>query len=141
MITMKRQSGFTLIELMIVVAIIGIISMVAFPSYNNYTKKARRSDAQQLMLDTANRQEQYILDTRTYTNTFTNMSVAKEGWDCTGTATKCSNNFYDITITVTATPPGYTITATPKAGSAQADDGVMTLTNAGVKTRGGTTGW
>ncbi len=93
---MKKQIGFTLIELMIVVAIISILAAVAYPSYVNQTKKARRSDAQQLMLDISNREEQYLLDVRAYTNNPTNMSVAKDDWACTPTA--CTNNFYHVTI-------------------------------------------
>jgi type IV pilus assembly protein PilE len=134
---MKKQIGFTLIELMIVVAIIAILAAVAFPQYQSQTKKARRSDAQQLMLDISNREEQYLMDVRAYTNNPTNMSIAKDDWACTTTA--CSNNFYDVTIAVTASPPAFTITATAKGP--QLDDGNLTLTNTGTKTHDGSTGW
>lgn len=136
---MKKQTGFTLIELMIVVTVIGIIALIAVPSYNNQTKKARRSDAQQLMMDVANRQQQYLLDARQYTTSFTALNIAKDGWTCT--AANCSNNFYTVTIAAdnTATPPNFMVTAVP-SGS-QADDGNLTLNSLGAKTRAGTPGW
>jgi type IV pilus assembly protein PilE len=134
---MKKQIGFTLIELMIVVAIISILAAVAYPSYVNQTKKARRSDAQQLMLDISNREEQYLLDVRAYTNNPTNMSIAKEDWACTTTA--CTNDFYDVTIALTSSNTAFTITATAKGP--QLDDGNLTLTHTGTKTHKGATGW
>jgi type IV pilus assembly protein PilE len=130
---MKKQNAFTLIELMIVVAIIAIISAVALPSYNNYTKKARRSQAQQVMLDTASKNEQYLLDARQYTNSFSTLGISvPDGWTCSGTT--CSNSYYSIVVTPdnSATPPTFTITAT--ATGAQEDDGNLTLTSTGTKT-------
>ena len=59
--------GFTLIELMIVVAVISILGAIAYPSYTKYTARARRSDAQQLMQEISLKEGQYILDARTYT--------------------------------------------------------------------------
>lgn len=136
---MKRQTGFTLIELMIVVAIIGIIAMVAVPAYNSQTQKARRSDAQQLLMDVANRQQQYLLDARQYTTSFTTLNITKDGWTCT--AANCSNSFYTVTTAAdnTATPPSFTITAT--AVGTQVDDGNLTLNNLGTRTHAGATGW
>ena len=130
---MKRTSGFTLIELMVTIAIVGIIAAVAFPSYTKYITKARRSAAQQVMLGASNKEEQYILEMRRYTDSFVDMNYSTDDWDCTSTATECSNDFYDITISVTSgPPPGYTITAVPKG--AQADDGNLTLSSTGTKT-------
>ncbi|MEJ2138645.1 MAG: type IV pilin protein [Gammaproteobacteria bacterium] len=60
------QGGFTLVELLIVVVIIGILASVAIPSYQQYVTKAKRSAAQSLMLEIAARQEQYLADNKTY---------------------------------------------------------------------------
>jgi type IV pilus assembly protein PilE len=136
---MKKQTGFTLIELMIVVAVIGLIAMVAIPSYNSQTQKARRSDAQQLMLDIANKQQQYLMDARQYTTSPATLSITKDGWTCS--AANCTNSFYTVTVVANnaATPPTYTITAT--ATGNQVSDGNMTLNNLGAKTLAGNTGW
>lgn len=129
---MKKQAGFTLIELMSVVAVIAILAAVAIPSYQNYVKRAHRTEAQTLMLDIANRQEQYILDQRQYTEDPTAISVTNDAFTCD--ATDCSNNFYDVTIDAdnTASPPNFTITATAKGS--QVSDGNLTLDSTGNKT-------
>ncbi len=130
---MKRTTGFTLIELMVTVAIIGVLAAIAYPSYQNQVTKARRSEAQQLLLGAASKEEQYILEMRAYTDSFVAMNYKADGWDCTSTATECSNSYYDVTIALDAgPPPAYTITATPKGS--QAGDGTLTLNSAGTKT-------
>jgi type IV pilus assembly protein PilE len=136
---MKRQTGFTLIELMIVVAVIALIAMVAIPSYNSQTQKARRSDAQQLMMDIANKQQQYLLDARQFTTSPAALNITKDGWTCT--AANCANSFYTVTIAANnaATPPTFTITAT--ATGNQVSDGNMTLNNLGARTLAGNAGW
>lgn len=129
---MKTIRGFTLIELMIVVAIIAILAAVGYPSYLGSISKARRSDAQQLMLDVVNREEQVMLDIRDYSTDFTVLGITKEDWTCT--AATCVNNFYTVTITPAGPfdPPGYTITAT--ASGPQLSDGNLTIDNTGAKT-------
>ncbi len=131
---MKKHSGFTLIELMIVVAVIGILAAVGYPGYQNYLKKARRAEAQTVMLNTVNREEQYILDQRQYVDSFVSLGVKHENYDCTSVATECTNNWYEITIAVdnAAAPPEYTITA--NAIGDQADDGDLTVDSTGNKT-------
>jgi type IV pilus assembly protein PilE len=138
---MRLQRGLTLVELLIVVAIVGILATIAYPSYQNYTRKSHRSAAQTEMLKIADRQTQYLLDARNYAvgpTALADLSVAIPA---------AVSSRYTITVKNAAdgdtpsTPPSYTVTATPVAGSSQATDGVLTLTHTGVKTHAGTPGW
>jgi type IV pilus assembly protein PilE len=64
----QRQNGFTLIELMIVVAIIGIIAAIALPSYTQYVEKARAADAKSALLSLASAMERFYTENMTYVN-------------------------------------------------------------------------
>jgi type IV pilus assembly protein PilE len=136
-----HSRGFTLIELMIVLAILGALAAFAIPNYRNYNMRANRSAAAQMMLAIQNREEQYMLDARDYHDILgsTGLNMVQEGWTCTtAQATGCSNSFYTVTVTknpVTCTAPCYTVTATPDATKYQATDGTLTLTNTGVRSR------
>lgn len=129
----RSYSGFTLIELMVVVAVIAILVAVGLPSYQSYIIRANRSAAQQFMLGIASRQEQYLLDARTYTATLGagGLGLTPSDWDCTSNAAQCTNSRYTITVAV-PTATTYTITAT--ATGAQVSDGNLMLDNLGTKT-------
>lgn len=130
---MKFKSGFTLVELMIAVAIVGILAVIAYPSYSRYVTKSNRSAAASFMLIVANKQEQYMLDARQYASTLNALNLA--------TPAEVSRN-YTISIVAdnAATPPGYTITATP-IGAQLANDtncANLTLNQTGAKGISGT---
>jgi len=122
---------------MIAVVIVGILAVIAFPSYQDHLRKGRRSAAQSFIIDVAARQQQYLIDARSYA----------AGAGALGTLNLAVpadvSRFYTVTIdpAVPTLPPSYTISATPIAGSAQIPDGVLTLDHQGAKTRNGQAGW
>jgi type IV pilus assembly protein PilE len=138
----KKQRGFTLIEIMVTVAIIGILVAIALPSYQNYLRKGRRADAEAYLSDLANRQQQYLLDARAYAlggTAFTDLNAP---------VPTTVANFYTVTMLPAAAtvPPTFTVTAVPTGQQAvpAPDDGTLSIDEKGTKKRmvGGTDkGW
>ena len=126
-----RAHGFTLVELLITVAVVAILAAVAFPSYTESVRKTRRSDATTELAETAQTLE------RCYTryNVYNNNNCPIQS----GTAFTSSEGIYTVTPTVTAID--YSLTATPVGTGVQAGDTgctKFTLTSTGVKTAEGT---
>jgi len=120
------QKGFTLIELMITVAIIGILAVIALPSYQQYVIRGNRVAAQAQMMDIANREQQFLMADRAYANT---AALAASGY---ALPSEVSSKYgYAVAVDNAATPPTYIITFTP-SGS-QSSDGALTLNSAGAK--------
>jgi type IV pilus assembly protein PilE len=119
---MKKQSGFTLTELMVVVIVVSVLAAIAIPSYRDSVRKGNRRAAQAVMMDIANRERQYFIANREFAD-HTSLNYALPE-DVVGK--------YTFTITPDAgPPPAFTINFT--AVGAQADDGDLSLTSDGEK--------
>lgn len=122
---------------MIVVVIVAILAMLAYPSYEDHLRKGRRAAAQGFAMEVAGREQQYLLDARGYAVgagalVALNMNVPGE-----------VSKFYTVTIDPAAPtlPPSFTVIATPLPGSRQVPDGALTVDHMGAKTRNGQPGW
>ncbi len=133
---MRRISGMTLIELMMVLAVIAILVAIALPSYQRYAVRGIRSQGQQFLMDLAQSQEQYFLDQRQYATDLgngpglLNRSMPPE-IAAQYTLTRPFN------VNNAATPPTYTLVLTPNAGSTPAsqNDGTLILNSLGQRWR------
>lgn len=135
----NKQAGFTLMELLIAVAIIGILAGIAFPAYQGYTQKARRTDGKDALTQLAARQEQFYAKCMRYAATV----AGNYGQDCSdadvglGLSSKSPEGHYDISIPASATTT-YTAQAKVASGSPQSSDEAkcqtMTINNFGQKT-------
>ena len=119
----KRIKGFSLIELMIVVAVIGILAAIAYPNYTDYVRKARRATAQSALMEIANKEQTYLLSRRTYG------SKSDLGYVDPADLTP----FYDITITVAADGLSFLAEAKPKGAQATSGEANLSVDNVGAK--------
>lgn len=120
---MKFSKGFSLIELMVAVAVIGILIKVAYPSYTDYVVQSRRTDAQRSMVEYMQALERYFTANGRYANS--------AGTACGISTAPSTPSMYSLSCAVVA-GGGVTITAT--ASSAQSTDGDLTLSSTGAKT-------
>lgn len=123
-----KSSGFTLIEILITVAIVGILAGIAYPSYTDYVKRSNRSEGQRELLRLANIEEQGYIDHRSYTSDMTDLGMNADPY-----ITDSGN--YSIDAALTNAGQGFVLTATAKKTQVT-DTGCtsMTVNEIGQKT-------
>lgn len=100
----RRSAGFSLLELMIAVAVVAILTSIALPSYREYIKRGKRAAAQSVLMDLAARQQAFLLDKRRYATTKAELNFTSDPPEIDAD--------YDFSVTAGATPPIFTVTAT-----------------------------
>ncbi|NCF14737.1 MAG: prepilin-type N-terminal cleavage/methylation domain-containing protein [Gammaproteobacteria bacterium] len=138
----RGQFGFSLIELMIVVAIVAIISAFAYPSYQRYVIKAKRSVAQNALLQVADRQQQFFMDNKRFAADLTDLGFGANpyvvGDDGAPTVATDTEAVYSLSLSNVAATT-WTVTAAPLHGQLSRDTycGSLSITQAGTKGKTG----
>jgi len=130
----NRSGGFTLIELMIVLAIIALVLSFAIPSYNNYMLDSRRFDGTSFLSEVAGEQERFFSENNRYAKTMAELGYGVDD------AAPSKEGYYIISIATSNANQSYTLKATPVVGGPQAKDvecAEMTLNSSKQKTVSG----
>lgn len=136
---MKKSQGFTLIELMIVVAIIGILAAIAMPSYTQHVIRASREAAQTELMQMAAVQEKIYLNSSIYTAAA--ITAAYTGQSSGGLGITGNSVDRKYTYGCECNAQDFVITATPVAGTPQAADGNLSISSTGQRLGGPTGTW
>jgi type IV pilus assembly protein PilE len=122
----RSARGITLIELVVAMAILAILAAVAIPNYSDYVRRGTRADVQAFLMDVALRQQQHLVDRRSYAATLGALGV---------TVPSSIAGKYDVALVVdNAAAPQFTLTATPQGGQDGEACGALSLDAAGNKT-------
>ena len=137
---MMKSKGFTLIELMIVVAIVGILAAVALPAYRSFVLKSHRTEAINGLLDAASRQARYYTTNNTYTTSMTTLGYAADPNPVASTSNRYFNvSVFSVTAATTTAPASFVLQAVPQGGQVNDTCGTFTYTEAGIKGLSGNT--
>ncbi len=124
----RAARGFTLIELMITVAVIAVLASIAYPSYTAQVRKSKRAAAKAELVEYAQRAERQ----HTINNSYANFRFVENNSTTIQSPRDGGTAFYTVTIAPTATT--FTITAAPRGDQAKDPCGTLTINQAGVKT-------
>lgn len=126
-----HSKGFSLIELLVAMIIVGILAAIAVPSYNSYMVRSSRAAAQTELLEMASQQEKIYLNSSAYSP---NVATAYNGTALGGlgkTGSRTSDGMYDLALS--GVGQTYTLTATPVAGTRQEGNGCLTIQENGLR--------
>lgn len=121
MILTTRQHGFTLIELIIAVTIIGILLTIAVPMYTEQVKHARRADAKVALAELAQLQEIYHADNHSFADSLSSLKAEKQGFKKEGESYYSKEGYYALVVT-SATANTFAMEARADTNGAQKDD-------------------
>ncbi len=120
-----RRRGITLLELMITLAIVGILAAIAYPSYTSHLRKSRRPEAQQVLMDIAARQQQQLLDSRSYAATLADTGALVPG--------SVQPHYRFEVAPGTGATPGFTASAVPLGAQAADSCGTLTINESNLR--------
>lgn len=129
------QRGFTLIELMIAIAIIGILSAVAYPSYMDSVTKTRREEGKRTLIEAAQQLENYYAMNLNYNGAVSGAVLTIY------TTNDDFDDYYNLTASVSAAVNTFTLTATPQNSQSNDSCGSLTVSNTGATTAADTSCW
>lgn len=128
------DKGFTLMELMVAVTIVGILAAIAYPSYQDSVRKSRRADAKGVLLEAALWMERFYTENNRYDQNKAGTAVALPA-HLQASPKEGTTKYYDIAFNPAVGANAFTLRATPRSTSGQDQDrcGALTLTNTGAK--------
>jgi len=127
-----KNVGFTLIEVMITVVIVGILASIAYPNYTQFVAKGARADGLAGVMHVANLQEQYYLDHRSFATDMKKLGLNQDPW-------VVENNYYEVDTTLSG--DNYTVTATAVGVQATRDAACATISLTSTGTKSPTECW
>ena len=130
----NKQTGFTLIEVMIAMAVIAILASIALPAYQEQVRTGKRTEAQNLLLEAASKQQRFHSDNMSYAQDMGDLGYGAANNNAEDTETGA----YTIQVNAAADGSSYTLLATPTAAQANDGCGNLGISNTGLKSETGT---
>ncbi|MDE2088436.1 MAG: type IV pilin protein [Gammaproteobacteria bacterium] len=128
----NQNKGFTLIELMVALAVFAILAAIAYPSYMSQVRKTRRADAQSMLLDASQREMRYYTANNTYTNDMTKLDYSAAN------NVPTEHGYYLVSVAA-ANASSFTLQAVPQGDQTNDSCGTLKIDNLGQKTATGGT--